>query len=261
MGGGEGRTALITGASSGIGAAFARQLAAQGYDLTLVARRENRLAALSAELQSRHGVTAGYLVADLAHPDGVGKVQEHIARYGAPYLLVNNAGFGATGAFSQADLERQVAMIQLHVVASVRLARAALPGMIARGTGAIINVASVLAFVPLAGDATYCATKSYLVAFTEALQAELRGTGVRVQALCPGLTRTEFHHPEHLPRFGRYQVPAALWSTADQVAAASLEALARGQRICIPGWRNRAVVALARLGVAGLVLRMIPPRF
>ncbi len=261
MGAGEGRTALITGASSGIGAAFARQLAGRGYDLLLVARREGRLAALSAELEARHGVTAGYLVADLAHPDGVGKVEQHIARCEPLHLLVNNAGFGATGAFSQADLERQTEMIHLHVVASVRLARAALPGMIARGAGAIVNVASVLAFVPLAGDATYCATKSYLVAFTQALQAELRGTGVRVQALCPGLTRTEFHHPEHLPQFGRYQVPAALWSTAEQVAAASLEALARGQLICIPGWRNRAIVALARLGVVGLALRVIRPRF
>ena len=251
----QARTALITGASSGIGAAFARRLAAEDYDLILVARREERLAALAAELGGRHGVVAQRLAVDLTEPAGLEEVEKYVASREPVDLLVNSAGFGARGDFAQVDLHRQLEMIQLHVLASVRLARAVLPGMIERDRGGIINVASLEAFIPLPGDATYSATKAFLVTFSQALHEELRETGVRVQALCPGFTRTELHNVEQLPESDLSRIPAMLWSSADEVVAASLRALPRGPVVCVPGWKNRVIVALARLGVVRVLLR------
>jgi hypothetical protein len=146
-------------------------------------------------------------------------------------------------------------MIRLHVVASVRLARAALPDMIARGRGGIINVASLAALTPMPGDAIYSATKAFLVTFSQSLHEELRDAQVRVQALCPGFVRTEFHDVEGLPEDDLARIPSLLWSRADDVAASSLRALARGPVVCVPGWQNRAILVLARLGVVKLVLR------
>lgn len=251
-------TALITGASSGIGAAFARRLAAEGHDLILVARREERLTALASELGVQHDVVTQCIAADLCDPAGVDRVEEYIAPLDMLDLLVNGAGFGARGDFVKADIRRQLEMIQLHILASVRLARAVLPGMIERDHGGIINVASLTAFIPLPGDATYSATKAYLVSFSQALHEELRGTGVRVQALCPGFTRTEFHRTEQLSESDLARIPAMLWSQADEVVEASLRALARGSGICVPGWRNRVIVALARMGVVRPILRVVP---
>lgn len=251
----QGKAALITGASSGIGAAFARRLAADGYDLVLVARREERLAVLADELGARHGVVVQSLAADLSDPAGVGRVERRVQSLDELDLLINNAGFGARGYFAEADLCEQLKMIQLHVLASVRLARAVLPGMIERDRGGIINVASLEAFIPLPGDATYGATKAFLVTFSQALHEELRETGVRVQALCPGFTRTEFHGVEQVPESDLSRIPAMLWSPADEVVAASLRALPRGPVVCVPGWKNRVIVALARLGVVRVLLR------
>jgi len=239
-------TALVTGASSGIGAAFARRLAAQGYDTILVARRADRLAALAAELREQYGSTAEPLAADLADPAGVAGVEARIAGLPGVDLLVNAAGFGTSGRFARIDLARQLEMIQLHVVAAVRLMRAVLPGMIERHRGAIINVASVVAFLPLPGNVTYAGTKAFLVAFSETLQHELAGSGVRVQALCPGFTYSGFHDTAEYQHFRRKRIPSALWMTADQVAAESLRALGRGGVVCIPGLANRLLVALGR---------------
>jgi len=252
----QGKTALITGASSGLGAAFARRLAADGHDLILVARREERLATLASELAARHGVHAHSVVADLSDPAGVRRVEEYVESLDILDLLINNAGFGARGDFAGTDLGRQIEMIQLHVVACVRLARAALPGMIVRNHGGIINVASLAAFIPLPGDATYGATKAFLVSFSQALHEELRSTAVRVQALCPGFIRTELHSSGQLPETDLARIPAMLWSPADEVVAESLRALARGQVVCVPGWKNRLIVMLARMGVVRLLLRV-----
>jgi hypothetical protein len=252
------KTALITGASSGLGAAFARQLAADGYELVLVARREDRLAAFASELGLQFGIVTQHLAADLCDPAGVEKVEKHIKSLDRLDLLINNAGFGARGDFVHADLDRQIEMIQLHVLASVRLAHAALSGMIARDRGGIINVASLAGFIPLPGDATYSATKAFLVSFSQALHEELRGTKVRVQALCPGFIRTEFHAVEQLPESELARIPRVLWSQADGVAAASLRALAKGTVVSVPGWKNRLILALARMGVVRLILRATP---
>jgi short-subunit dehydrogenase len=273
---GQGKMALITGASSGIGAAFARRLAALHYDLILVSRREERLAALADELESMHlggagpamagqqpgeagdagaGIVIRCLAVDLSEPEGVRRVEQEVASLPALNLLISSAGFGARGDFAESDIRRQNEMIQLHVVAATRLTRAVLPGMLRRGQGGIVNVASLAAFAALPGDAVYNATKAYLVSFTRTLHEELRGSGVRVQALCPGFTRTELHSAQQLPESELARIPAFLWSSADEVVDASLRALAQDRVICVPGWKNRAILMLARLGVVNLLLR------
>lgn len=237
---------MITGASSGLGAAFARQLAARGYQLTLVARRQGRLEQLAAELRARYGLNVEVLPSDLSQTAGIERVADYIAGQPALDLLINNAGFGTTGRFAECEPTRQLDMIQVHVVASVRLCQVALPGMIRRGRGSIINVSSLVALLPpLPGNVTYTATKSYLARFSEALQLELAGSGVRVQALCPGLTRTEFHSGPEFQHFSPTRTPAFLWMTADQVVSRSLRALENGRGVIyVPGWQNKLIAFL-----------------
>jgi short-subunit dehydrogenase len=248
-------TALITGASSGIGAEFARQLADRGHDLILVARRTERLEILAAELQDRHGITAEPLVADLATSEGIDRVAARLTELSTLALLVNNAGFGISGSLARAELQGQLDMLNVHVVAAMRLSHAALPGMITRGSGGIINVASLAAFMAVPGEVNYCATKAYLVTFSQALAAEVRRTGVGVQALCPGFTLTEFHDEPGRPGAGREGFPRFLWGSSQAVVADSLRALDRGQVLCVPGFTNRMILLLARIG---LVNRLAP---
>ncbi len=249
------KTALITGASSGIGAEFARQLAARSYDLILVARRTERLEALAAELQGQHGITAEPLVADLATAEGVDMVAARLTELNTLALLVNNAGFGISGTLARAEPQGQLDMLNVHVVAAMRLSHAALPGMIARGAGGIINVASLAAFMALPGEVNYCATKAYLVTFSQGLAAEVRRKGVRVQALCPGFTITEFHDAPDRPGAGREGYPRFLWGSSQAVVTDSLRALDRGQVICVPGFINQLMRLLTR---TGLVNRLAP---
>ena len=246
-------TAWVTGASSGIGEAFTRCLAARGHDLVLVARRGERLAALAAELRERHAVSVETLVADLAAPADIERIEKRIGADDRLELLINNAGFGTTGHFVDNPVARHVEMVTVHVVAPVRLCHAALVGMIARGRGAVVNVASISAFLPFANNVTYAATKRYLVTFTEALHHELKGTGVRVQALCPGFTYTEFHDTEEFASFDRGTVPGPFWMSAEKVAAASLDALRRDRPVFIPGFRNRMLVFLFRSKLTALL--------
>ncbi len=259
-------TALITGASSGIGAAFARGLARSGYNLILVARREARLATLADEVAQTHAVTAKILVADLADPAGVEIVEDRVAGLNSLGMLVNNAGFGTTSRFVSIDPARTLEMIHVHIIASVRLSRAALPGMIARKRGTIINVSSLAGFVPLPGNATYCATKAYLNSFSQALQIELAGSGVQIQALCPGFTYTEFHGPPGPSGYNRGPFPKQMWMTAEAVVDGSLKALERGQVVYIPGVVNRFLAALIYLSPVRLqqwvlkkATRQLPP--
>lgn len=256
------KSAVITGASSGIGAAFARRLAAEGYALVLIARRQERLASLATDVRQRFHVSAEVLVADLFKLDDVAQVEQRIAQLDTLDLLINNAGFGVPGPFAAMPLDIHLAMIQVHVLASVRFCRAALPGMIARGSGVIINLSSIGAFIPNPGDATYCATKAYLTVFSEALQTEVHGAGVRVQALCPGFTYTEFHdRPEYAGYDVQSRIPRALWMSADAVVADSLAALKKDRVVCVPGFKNRVLAALGRLGLAPLMLGWMARRF
>lgn len=231
-------TALVTGASTGIGAAFARQLAERGHDIVAVARRQERLDELAAELKERHGTTVEVIAVDLATPDGCAEVEARLADDARPIeILVNNAGFGTGGDFARLDVEREDEMIRLNVLAVMRLTHAALGGMLARGRGGIINVSSAASFQPMPGWATYSATKAFVSRFTESIAAECRDTGVTVTALCPGFTRTEFHDAD----VGTDIVPGFLWQTADEVARAALEAFDRKRVYAVPGWAYRAL--------------------
>ncbi|MBZ5546026.1 MAG: SDR family oxidoreductase [Acidobacteriia bacterium] len=238
--------ALVTGASAGIGAAYARRLAREGYDLVLVARRRERLEALAAELQSSVGVRAEVLPADLTQDSGLKAVEDRIERAENLEFLLNNAGFGAKGRFWETPSETQDDMHRLHVLATVRLTHAALKGMTARGGGAVVNVSSVAAFVCRPGNTSYYATKLWVNGFSEGLYLELKNarSPVRVQALCPGYTLTEFHD---VMGFDRRLVPRSLWTSAEDVVEASLAGLRRGDLFVVPGWRYKLLVILLRL--------------
>jgi short-subunit dehydrogenase len=229
--------ALITGASSGIGTAFAERLAHDGYDLILVARRREKLEALAERLREAHQVNVEVLAADLSQRDSLHAVEKRIAGDIALAFLVNNAGFGGYMPFVELDPDKAEEQLNLHVIALTRLTRAALPGMIARRGGSIINVSSRLAFSAAMGSsqlpkrATYVGTKAYINAFTQLVQSELDGTGVRLQALCPGVVATEFHI---LVGTDSSRFPAAIVMTPEDVVSASLTGLELGEVICVP---------------------------
>lgn len=253
-------TALITGASSGIGQGYARRLAVLGYDLVLVARREERLKALAEELERQQRIRVEVLAADLADLAGVTRVEQRLRTLNSLTMLVNSAGFGAWRQFVDFDLERQLDMIKVNVVAGVRLTHAALPGMMARGVGVIINVASIGGYFPTSGNVTYGATKSYVKTFSEALQVELEGTGLRIQALCPGLVVTEFHDSPDFEKFKRNKVPKLFWMTAEEVVETSLSALKTGQVVVIPGLYNRLAVGVTSIPLLGKLILSLSGR-
>jgi hypothetical protein len=244
----EFRTALITGASAGIGAAFAHRLADGNTRLILNARRADKLEALAAEIKGRAPVEIEILPADLAQPDEVAQLADHLRSLDNLDLLVNNAGFGLPGDFAEHQVADHLRMIQVHVNASVSLSHAVIQGMIARQRGAIINVASVAALLPASGGVTYSATKAYLVAFSQSLSSEIRVAGVKVQALCPGFTYTEFHD---VMGVGRPRLPKFAWHSANYVVDASLKALRRGQVVCVPGPAYQFVATFANSPLIG----------
>jgi uncharacterized protein len=244
------RTALITGASAGLGAEYTRQLAATGTSLILVARRLDRLTELARELQAKHAVNVEVLQADLATSDGIDHVERRINGDETLDLLVNNAGFTGGKSFVERDAAVHMDMVQVHVAATVRLSRAALPGMISRGRGAIINVASIAAWSAFSGP-MYSSTKAFLVMFSDNLRSELRGSGVSVQALCPGMTHTEFHEVANIDKA---IVPKPFWMTAEEVVRISLRRLGRGA-VCVPGWKNKTIAFLMRFPVTAAGIR------
>jgi short-subunit dehydrogenase len=246
--------ALVTGASSGIGAAFARLLAREGYDLTLVARRREHLEQLAESIQKRHVAAVEVLPADLTQEADLGLVEQRLREDPELELLVNNAGRASIGPFAEIDPARHDSDVRLNVLALTRLARAALPGMIRRDQGFIINVSSMAAFAPGPYEAAYFATKAYVNSLTEALRDELRGSGVRVQALCPGFTRTEFMDAAGIDA---RRVAASMWLEPEQVAETSLTAIREGKLICVPGRMNRVAAALTRILPRRLTSRVI----
>ncbi len=238
--------ALVTGASSGIGATFAGALAAIGYDLIVVARRRKRLEALAHDLGATFGAGVEVLPADLSDDAQLRQVERRIAETPNLEFLVNNAGFGTLGRFFDADLDAEDRMHRVHVIATMRLTHAALRIMVPRRLGAIINVASVAAFAPAPGSVSYGATKAWMVAFSRGLRLELRSAGspVRIQALCPGFTYSEFHD---VLGMDRSRIPRGWWMTSEQVVEESFRGLAENRLIVIPGFRYRALVAAIRL--------------
>ncbi len=238
--------ALISGASSGIGAAYAHRLAADNFHLVLTARRADRLAAMAEALRAAGAMSVDVVPADLSAPADLERLERYVSDLDALDVLINNAGFGVRGTFEEADWSLQRDMVRLHDLASMSLCHAALPGMIARKHGRIINVASTAAFLPVPGNAVYSASKVFLVAFSQALHAEVVGRGIRVQALCPGFTYTGFHDTPEMQGFRRSNVPGFMWMTADQVARISLSSIGRGPVVVVPGLRNQLFITLTR---------------
>jgi short-subunit dehydrogenase len=233
-------TALISGASSGIGGEIARSLARRGHGVTLIARREERLRDLAAELAGDHGIRAEVVGCDLGDHTARDSLAAEVDGRGLEVeILVNNAGFGTYGPFSESERERQVEMVRLNVEAVVDLTGRYLPLMVGRGRGAIINVASSAAFQPLPDNATYAATKAFVLSHGDAIHSELKGTGVTLTTLCPGPVRTEFTQVAGLQR-AEERTPDVLWMSASDVAESAVKAAEKGRRVVVPGLLNQA---------------------
>ncbi|MEB2285626.1 MAG: hypothetical protein B6D46_08710 [Polyangiaceae bacterium UTPRO1] len=246
---------LITGASSGIGEALARRLAAERRPVALVARRTDRLERLAGELRAAHGSEVQVLTADLAQPGAGAALQAETERRGIIVdWLVNNAGFGTHGRFHELPVTREVEEVQVNVAALVDLTGRFLPAMVERRRGAIMNMASLGGFAPGPFMATYCATKAFVLSFTESLAAELRGTGVHVLCVCPGFTRTEFQ--EKVDTFDTASLPSFVWMTADQVAEQAIAAV--GVRsVLVNGLMNTVAASLSKHLPAGITTRLV----
>jgi short-subunit dehydrogenase len=243
-------TALITGSTSGIGAGFAARYARLGYDLVLVARDRARLEAQAAALHEQYQVDAEVLAADLGTDEGCAAVETRVADEGRPIdVLVNNAGFGMGLDFVHSSLADEEQALRVMIRAPMRVTKAALPGMLARGSGSIVTVASIAAFL---NHSTYGAAKAWDVRFSQALSVKLIGSGVSAVAVCPGLVHTEFHER------GKVDVsnaPRWMWIDVDQVVDACLRDLGRGKAVCIPTRRYKTLVVVGRLLPASLVAR------
>ena len=249
----QARSALITGPTAGLGEGFARRFAADGYDLVLVARDEVRLNRLAAELRDEAGVNVEVLPADLAVAADRGKVAERL-RSGV-HTLVNNAGFGTSGEFWTADYQVLQSQLDVNVTAVLALTHAALPSMLAAGSGTVINVASVAGLLPGRGS-TYSASKAWVIAFTEGLANGLTGTGVGVHALCPGFVHTEFHQRAGIDMAGS---PSWLWLQVDDVVRDCLAGAAKGDVVIVPGLQYKALTVGSRL-VPRSLLRVLTKR-
>jgi uncharacterized protein len=244
---GQGGVCVVTGATSGIGAAFAESFARRGFDLVLVGRREEALSRRAAHITGSHGVRVRVMVCDLASGSDLARLEAELSGEPRLEVLVNNAGFGLGRPFLEEPRDASSRMVDVHCRAVMRLVHAALPPMLAAGRGTIINVASLAAFIPVAADPAYPASKAFLVSLSESLATAFGRRGIRVQALCPGFTRTEFHGrlgipPERLRNRGPVR-----WMSAEQVVDCSLAALRRGRVVCVPGFWNRGLRAVVRL--------------
>jgi len=233
---------FITGASSGIGASYAKAFAENGYDLVLLARRKDRLQALAKQLESGGSIDCEIISADLAEQEEIKKVTNHIRQIDNLDILINNAGFATIGYFADIPIEKSMRMFHTHMTATVQFTHAALQVMLKRERGVIINVSSMGAFMLTPGNVLYDATKSFLATFSENLWLEVRDKGIKVQALCPGFTRTEFHEVGDFKNFDKSVIPDSLWMMPDEVVRLSLKALENSRDVVfIPGWKKRLV--------------------
>jgi short-subunit dehydrogenase len=240
------RTALITGASAGIGACFARHLAAEGHDLLLVARREERLLELAAELQITHGVRCHVFAADLTDPSAPAAIMNHAQQLGLHLdVLINNAGLSGNEAFADTPWPTLAAELQLMIVAVTELAHRVVPGMKQKGFGRIINLSSLAAFSPPGAGLLYTAIKSYVLDMSQSLDMELKPHGIHVTALCPGFTHSEFHDVMGV-RDTANKLPSILWQQPEAVVQEAWAAVNHGKPVCVPGRVNKLVAATIR---------------
>ena len=253
------RTCLVTGASSGIGADIARELASRGFGVTLVARREDRLRALADELAGAHPVRVEVLVADLTDDASRSRIHTGLLAHDLVVdVLVNNAGVTTMGPVHRSDPAQEVAMIRTNVEAVADLCASFLPGMVDRGTGAVLNVASTAAFQPLPGQAGYSASKAFVLSYTHALRGELRGTGVTATALCPGPVQTGFAEAAGLgDDEAAGAVPRFMWVGAAEVAREGVNGMERGKTVVIPGAANRVGAVGGHLMPRGLLTPLL----
>jgi hypothetical protein len=258
----ENTTAIVTGASSGIGAEMARELARRGHGLTLVARREDRLLALAAELAQVYTVRAEVIAADLTDAGSRGELPAQLASLGlTPDILVNNAGFTTMGHVSNADRAAELALVRTNVEAVVDLCALFIPGMVTRHRGAVLNTASTAAFQPLPGQASYGASKAFVLSYGRALAAELRGSGVTVTTLCPGPVETGFAEAAGMTdEEAAETLPKVMWIPAGDVARAGIEGLAAGRTVVIPGAANRVGAGLAHLAPKSILVPLMAKR-
>jgi len=238
--------ALVTGATSGIGKAFALRLAADGYDLVITGRRTEVITGVAEAIRAAHGVSVEVVIADFAHEQDIVRLEQRIGSMAQLDLLVNNAGYGIEGGFVEEPVEHTLTMNRVHMDVPVRFCKAALAGMLKRGTGDIINVSSVAAFTPTPTMPAYGATKAYLNSFSEALASSLHGTGIRVQALCPGFTKTDFHLRMGYTKEYWRNHGIVRWMTPEEVVRVSLRAIGNGRVICIPGFWNHVGLLAGR---------------
>ena len=249
-------TALITGASSGIGLELAKLFAAGGFDLVLVARRGDKLEALGKELAQQYGITSQAIAADLADAAAPEELFTQLAAAGVTVdVLVNNAGFGELGPFATIDLATGRRMIQVNITALTDLTKLFLPGMLTRGRGRILNVASTAGFAPGPLMAVYYATKAYVISFSEAVAEELRGSGVSVTVLCPGPTLTEFQSVAHMESTRLFKMPGVVMD-AGSVARAGYAGVMRGKRMVVPGFFNLLLPLVIRFSPRAMVVRV-----
>jgi short-subunit dehydrogenase len=245
------KTAVITGASAGIGGRFARLLAGKGYDLVLVARDENRLTATAMELEKEFGIKCEVLVADLSTEHGCKSVEDRVSDQERPIdVLINNAGFGIRESFLKSQMEAEQQLLDVLVRVPMRLMHSALPIMTQRNSGVIINVSSVAGWI---AGGTYSAAKSYLTVLSESLHTELRSTNVHVLALCPGFTHTEFHHRG---KMRMNTLPKFMWLEADNVVEKAWSDVLAGKAISVPGWQYMLISSLARFAPRPLVRKV-----
>ena len=232
--------AFITGASSGIGLSFAKQLAQQGFNLILLARRKDRLKTIASELESQNSIRCEIIQADLSEIGDIKKTVDYIRQINDLDVLVNNAGFATLGYFADVPIEKSLGMLNVHLTATIQFTHAAIEGMLKRKRGAFINVSSMGSFVLTPGNVVYDATKSFLNTFSENLKLEMQDMDIRIQALCPGATRTEFHEVGDLKNYDRKAIPDSMWMSPDKVVSLSLKALGKNKKIIlIPGWKKR----------------------
>jgi uncharacterized protein len=248
---------VVTGASSGIGAAIATELASRGHSLALVARREERLRTLATELTSTHGVAAEVIAVDLGEADERQRLADELRGKGRVVeVLVNNAGFGHQADFATSPRERMVDMVNINVETVVDLTSRFLTGMVDRGRGSVINIASTAAFQPLPGSAVYAASKAFVLSFSEAIRTELRGTGVTVTAVCPGPVKTEFMDVAGIGGVEE-RTPGAVWMSADELAKHAVDGAAHDRRVVVPGTLNRAGALAGQHSPRALALPLI----